>query len=155
MEPVYNILFLSERNAARSLIAEAVMNRLSSGRIRAYSAGTNPAAEAHPGTAELLDRMSYPRGDLRPRHVDEVRSRVPIDLVIGIRDSDSAGAHPVETEQTAIWEIEDPSAAPPAQREEAFATALRYLTNRISLLLALPVASLEAMRARTLERADG
>lgn len=71
MSDVYNVLFLCNRNAARSLIAEAVLNRDGQGRFKAFSAGSHPADAGHPMTLQLLRNYHYPVDGLRPKSWDE------------------------------------------------------------------------------------
>ena len=69
--PIYNVLFLCTGNSARSVIAEAVMNRLGAGRFKAYSAGSHPKGEVHPMTIELLQSLDYDTGFARSKSWDE------------------------------------------------------------------------------------
>ena len=59
MDLPYNVLFISQRNSARSLMAEAVVNRHGQGRFRAFSAATDPVAEPNPLTLEVLKQDGY------------------------------------------------------------------------------------------------
>jgi arsenate reductase (thioredoxin) len=68
MDRPYGMLFISRRNSARSLMAEAVVNRLGGGRFRAYSAAVEPAEVADPLTLEVLQEAGYQTDGLRPKH---------------------------------------------------------------------------------------
>ena len=56
---VYNVLFLCTGNSARSVLAEAIMNKIGAGKFRAYSAGSQPKGQVNPNTLRLLERLGY------------------------------------------------------------------------------------------------
>ena len=70
-QDIKNVLFLCTGNSARSLIAEAVMNREGLGRFRAFSAGSEPKDEPHPHTIELLQKLNHDTSTLRSKSWDE------------------------------------------------------------------------------------
>jgi arsenate reductase len=148
-ERVFNVLFLCTGNSARSILAESLLNQLGEGRFRGWSAGSHPKGAVHPLALEVLDNLGYPTAGLRSKNMDEFAAAdaPPMDFIFTVCDN-AAGelcpawpGHPV----SAHWGIEDPAAATgtPEQREQAFHTALRLLTNRIRAFVALPLASLE------------
>ena len=65
----FRILFLSQRNSARSVMAEAIANAIGDGQIEAFSAGVRPAARIDPIAAELLQHAGLPVPDHPPQHV--------------------------------------------------------------------------------------
>ncbi len=143
-----NVLFLCTGNSARSILAEALLNREGGERFRAFSAGSFPKGAVHPMALEILRDGGFPVAGLRSKSWDEFAGvdAPPLDLIITVCDN-AAGevcpiwpGHPV----TAHWGIEDPAAVEGPGAREAFLRALACLRNRISLLLALPV---EADRA--------
>jgi len=147
--PVYNVLFLCTGNSARSIIAEAVMNRLGAARFRAWSAGSHPKGEVHPMTIELLQSLDYDTGFARSKSWDEyAKPDAPqMDFVFTVCDDAAAEACPVWPGQplSAHWGLPDPAAATgtEAERRFAFADTHRMLTNRISLLVNLPIESID------------
>jgi arsenate reductase len=156
---IYNVLFLCTGNSARSILAESVLNNSGRGRFRAFSAGSFPKGEVNPMALEVLAARGLPTHGMRSKSWDEFAGAdaPPIDLVITVCDS-AAGeicpiwpGHPV----TAHWGIEDPAAVEGDGKRAAFETALRYLSNRINLLLALPVESIDAMALKSRLREIG
>lgn len=162
---IYNVLFLCTGNSARSILAESILRKEGAGRFRAFSAGSQPKGQVHPLALELLARVGYPTEGLRSKAWDEfARPGAPVmDFVFTVCDSAAGEACPVWPGQpmTAHWGIEDPAAVDgtAAQREAAFAAALRYVKNRISLFTALPLRSLDAIalgaRLREIGRGEG
>lgn len=147
----YNVLFLCTGNSARSIMAESILRKIGAGRFNAFSAGSVPKGEVNPLAIETLRRLDYPAEGFRSKSWDEFSGpdAPQMDFVFTVCD-DAAGevcpvwpGHPV----TAHWGIEDPAAVEgtDVQKLAAFATAFRYLRNRISLFTALPLANLDRM----------
>ena len=151
----YNILFLCTGNSARSILAEAVVNEMSKGQFRAYSAGSHPNGQVHDLTLELLTRKGFATQHLRSKNWQEfARSDAPpLDFVITVCDKAAGEACPIWPGQpmSAHWGIEDPAAASgdDLTRRKAFEKAFIEIARRIDLLLALP---LEKLSRVTLER---
>ena len=153
------VLFLCTGNSARSIIAEASMNRLGVGKFRAYSAGSMPKGEVNPLAITTLANFDYPTEGLRSKAWDEFAGPdAPVmDFVFTVCDQAAGESCPVWPGQpmTAHWGIEDPAAVegPEIARQTAFVTAFRYLRNRIAVFAALPVSSLDksTLRARLVE----
>ena len=147
----YEILFLCTGNAARSLMAEAIVNSEPSGRFRARSAGTRPAAAPNPAAIELLASHGHATAPLRPKDLAEVAASdgPEFDFVITLCDSAANEecpvwpGHPV----TALWAIANPSAASGTPAEKALALQQIYgqLQRRLQVFMALPFASLDRL----------
>lgn len=147
-----NVLFLCTGNSARSILAEALLNHPGEGRFRAFSAGSQPKGEPHSMALEVLSSHGFATGDLRSKSWTEFAGTgaPTIDLIITVCDNAAGESCPVWPGRpiTAHWGIEDPAAVDDDGQREAFEMALLYLRNRISLLLALPMASIDEMTLR-------
>ena len=150
-DKIYNALFLCTGNSARSILAEAIMNRLGGGRFRGFSAGSQPKGEVHPYSIDLLRQFNYPVEGLRSKSWDEFTApRAPaLDFVFTVCDSAAEEICPIWPGQpmTAHWGIPDPAAVQgsEAERRAAFADAYGRLYNRISIFLNLPLGSLDRL----------
>lgn len=146
-----NVLFLCTGNSARSLIAEAILNREGRGRFRAYSAGSHPKTGPHPYTLDLLKRLNHDVSGIRSKSWDEfaLPEAPKMDFVFTVCDNAAAEVCPVWPGQpmTAHWGVPDPVAAGgnEAERRLAFSEAYRMLSNRISLFTSLPMSSLDKL----------
>jgi arsenate reductase len=149
--PVYNVLFLCTGNSARSIMAEALLNRLGAGRFHAYSAGSHPTGHVNPLAIEQLQLGHYPTEGLRSKDWAEFAQpgSPPLDFVFTVCDRAASEVCPVWPGQpmSAHWGVEDPAAVQgdEIQRRKAFATAFAVLQRRISLFISLPIAKLDAM----------
>jgi arsenate reductase (thioredoxin) len=146
-----SVLFLCTGNSARSIIAEAIMNREGRGRFHAYSAGSHPKGEVNPSTIRLLEGLHYKTEGFRSKSWDEFeRKDAPkLDFVFTVCDDAAAEVCPIWPGQpmTAHWGMPDPAAAQgsPAEVALAFADTYRMMNNRISLFMNLPMASLDRL----------
>ncbi|MGZ5960347.1 MAG: arsenate reductase ArsC [Rhizomicrobium sp.] len=147
----FNVLFLCTGNSARSIIAEAILNRAGQGRFKAYSAGSTPKGEVHPYTLDLLRRMNFDVSSARSKSWTEfAQPGAPkLDFVFTVCDNAANEACPLWPGQpmTAHWGIPDPAAAEGTEAEVrlAFAEAFRQLSNRINIFVALPMRSLDTL----------
>jgi protein-tyrosine-phosphatase len=161
----YNVLFLCTGNSARSIIGEAILNRLGAGHFRAYSAGSHPKGEINPNTIHLLQSLGYDTSGYRSKSWDEFASAAgpKFDFVFTVCDSAAAEACPVWPGQpmTAHWGIPDPAEATGKQAEIAlaFKDAYRLLNQRIGIFTALPLRSLDRLslqgKLRDIGRMEG
>ncbi|MBA4758657.1 arsenate reductase ArsC [Sphingosinicella sp.] len=153
MEP-YNVLFLCTANSARSILAEAILNRIGEGRFRAFSAGSYPRGSVNPAAIDVLRSLGHPVEDLRSKSWDEfAQPDAPkLDFVFTVCDNAAGEACPIWPGQpmTAHWGIPDPAAVEGSDAEihAAFFDAYRQLKNRISLFTALPIASIDRLSLR-------
>jgi len=147
----FNVLFLCTGNSARSILAEAHLNRAGQGNFRAYSAGSQPRGEVHPYAVDLLRRLNFDVSGLRSKSwLEFAQPGAPeLDFVFTVCDNAANETCPVWPGQpmTAHWGIPDPAAARGTEAEVrlAFADAMRWLANRINIFVSLPLRSLDEL----------
>lgn len=148
---VYNVLFLCTGNSARSILGEAILNKDGEGRFRAYSAGSQPKGEIHPLAVKELEALGYSTEHLSSKSWDVFSGAdaPQMDFIFTVCDNAAGEACPVWIghPMTAHWGIEDPAAVEGSEteRQRAFAQAARFLTNRISAFLSLPLTTIDRM----------
>ena len=149
--PIFNVLFLCTKNSARSILAEAVLNRLGAGRFKAFSAGSLPAGEVNPYALDLLRNQNFPTADMRSKSWDEFSQpgAPQMDFVFTVCDNAANEVCPIWPGQpmSAHWGVPDPAAVEgtEAVKRAAFAETMRFMNNRISIFVNLPLRSLDRM----------
>ena len=148
----YNILFLCTGNSARSIIAEAIMNRVGSQRFNAYSAGSHPKGKVHPNAIALLNNLDYKTDGFRSKSWDEfAKPNSPkLDFVITVCDDAAGEVCPAWPGQpmSAHWGMPDPAAVmygTAAEVAAAFADTYRMLNNRIIAFSNLKLSGLDRL----------
>ncbi len=148
---VYNVLFLCTHNSARSVLAECITNRLGNGRFRGFSAGSEPRGAVHPYALDFLRTNDYDVSGLRSKSWNEFAApdAPRMDFVFTVCDNAASEVCPLWPGQpmTAHWGVPDPSRAEgtEAERRFAFADTHRMLSQRIGILVNLPIASLDKL----------
>jgi arsenate reductase (thioredoxin) len=148
MAEPYNVLFLCTGNSARSIMAEAILNKVGAGKFRAWSAGSQPKGRLHPDTIRLLQGLGYDTSGFRSKSWNEFVSpgRPQFDFVFTVCDNAAAEVCPVWPGQpmTAHWGVPDPAEATgsPAEIALAFKDTYRMLHQRIGIFTSLPLRSL-------------
>jgi arsenate reductase len=151
MQGRYNVLFLCTGNSARSIMAEAIMNQKGRPNFTAYSAGSHATGKIRPEAIKQLQTARLPTEHLRSKNWDEFAKHdgPRLDFVFTVCDNAANEVCPVWPGQpmTAHWGVPDPAAAAgtPEQIEKAFRDAFLILDRRISLLLCLPLSSLDKL----------
>jgi arsenate reductase (thioredoxin) len=154
-ERPFNTLFLCTGNSARSIMAEAILNKLGRGKFRAYSAGSQPRGQVNPNTIQLLQGLGYDTAGYRSKSWSEfAKSGAPsLDFVFTVCDNAAGEACPVWPGQpmTAHWGVPDPAEAKGSAAEIAlaFKDAYRMLFQRIGIFTALPIRSLDNLSLQT------
>ena len=133
----YNVLFLCTGNSARSIMSEAILNRVRIGKFRAFSAGSQPKGQIHPYAIDLLKKLHYDVTGFRSKSWMEFSGpdAPKLDFVFTVCDNAAKEPCPVWPGQpmTAHWGVPDPAEATgnEAEKRFAFADTMRMLTNRI------------------------
>jgi arsenate reductase len=151
IERPFNTLFLCTGNSARSIIAEAILNKIGQGKFRAYSAGSQPKGQVNPNTIQLLQNLGYDTSGFRAKSWNEfAKPGAPaLDFVFTVCDNAAGETCPVWPGQpmTAHWGVPDPAEAQGSEAEIAlaFKNAYRMLYQRIGIFTALPIRSLDKL----------
>ena len=150
----YNILFLCTGNSARSILAESIMNRVGQGKFAAYSAGSHPKGQVHPGALRWLLHAGFPIDDLRSKSWDEfeVEGAPVFDFIVTVCDNAAGEVCPIWPGKPlrSHWGVPDPAAVEGAEYEvdRAFSETARQLGNRIRLFASLPIEKLDNLSLR-------
>jgi len=150
-ESPFNVLFLCTGNSARSIIAEAILNKIDQGKFKAYSAGSQPKERVNPNTIQLLQGLGYDTSGFRSKSWSEfAKPGAPaLDFVFTVCDNAAGETCPVWPGQpmTAHWGVPDPAEAQGSEAEIAlaFKDAYRMLFQRIGIFTALPIRSLDKL----------
>lgn len=162
MSEHYNVLFLCTGNSARSIMAEAILNHQGQPRFTAYSAGSHPSGKVRPEAIAQLKSAGISTEGLRSKSWEEfAKAGAPnLDFIFTVCDNAAKEVCPVWPGHptTAHWGIPDPASVTGAEEqvEKAFRDAFFRLERRIRLLLALPIASMDATAIKSeLERIGG
>lgn len=145
----FNVLFLCTGNSARSIMAEAILNRNGFPNFTGYSAGSHPTGRVHPEALRQIAGADMPTEGLRSKSWDEFAKpgAPPIHFVFTVCDRAAAEVCPIWPGHplTARWGVPDPAAVQgaPEEVERAFLDAFTILDRRISLFLSLPLETLE------------
>ena len=154
-EKTLNTLFLCTGNSARSIMAEAILNKLGQGKFHAYSAGSHPKGQVNPNTLQLLQGLGYNTSGFRSKSWGEfAKPGAPsLDFVFTVCDNAAGETCPYWPGQpmTAHWGVPDPAEATGSAAEIAlaFKDAYRMLHQRIGIFVALPIRSLDKLSLQT------
>lgn len=146
---IYRVLFLCTANSARSILAEAALQRAGAGRFEAFSAGSTPRGQVNPAALELLAAEGFDTSRFRSKSWEEFAApgAPGLDFIITLCDSAAGETCPVWPGRpvSAHWGLPDPAAVDgEAERRAAVAGTLRAIETRIERLLQLPIAALDA-----------
>ena len=157
--PRYHVLFLCTGNSARSILAEAILDRLGGGAFRAFSAGSQPKPAPHPLALDELRERHDETAALRSKSWDEFSGPAApsLDFVFTVCDNAAGEVCPVWPGQpmTAHWGMEDPAAVEgdEERRRRAFRIAYTELEARIRIFTSLPLEALDPLTLQ--QRLDG
>ena len=153
--PHYNVLFLCTGNSARSIMAEAIMNRKGAPNFTAYSAGSHPSGKVRPEALRQIEDAGLNTAGFHSKSWNEFATpNAPVmNFVFTVCDNAANEVCPVWPGQpiTAHWGVPDPAAAigTPQEIERAFSQAFSILERRITLMLSLPLATLDSMALKS------
>ncbi len=153
-DKVYNVLFLCTGNSARSVMAEAILNRLGRGRFHVFSAGSHPAGQVNPFTLDVLKTHDHPTDGFRSKSWDEFArpGALPMDIVITVCDSAAGEVCPVWPGRpaTAHWGFPDPAAfeGGDADKRVFFETVYGMIEKRLQAFAALDLDRLDPARLK-------
>lgn len=151
MNPAFNVLFLCTKNSARSIIAEALLEKVGQGRFRAYSAGSDPGAKPMPEVLDVLERLGHDTSKFHSKSWERFcgPDAPEMDFVIALCDVLHGQACPDlgQTAVTATWPLPDPNNFTGTATDRALLLNELYagLKRRIEIFTNLPFASLDRM----------
>jgi len=154
----YNVLFLCTGNSARSIMAEAIINRVGVGKFKGFSAGSMPKGEVNPYALRLLKNLNHDVSGFRSKSWEEFAAPgAPVmDFIFTVCDDAAGEVCPVWPGQpiNAHWGQEDPAAVTGSEAliAGAFSEGYRMLNNRITAFVNLPMAGLDRLKLK--ERLD-
>ncbi|MDR5170398.1 arsenate reductase ArsC [Methylobacillus flagellatus] len=146
----FNVLILCTGNSARSIMAEALFNKLGQGRFKAYSAGSNPTGKVNPFAIEQIADLGYSTEELRSKSWDEfAKPEAPrMDIVITVCDNAAGEACPIwpGTPVSGHWGFEDPAAIEGSDEDKriAFSRIRRQIQHCVERFISLPVEAMSA-----------
>jgi arsenate reductase len=146
--PTQRVLVLCTGNSARSILGEALLNRLGEGRVEAFSAGSKPMGTVHPGALRLLERKHFDASGLRSKSWNEFAQpeAAPIDIVITVCGNAAGEACPIFPGRAVRghWGLADPaSVSGETAEDEAFERTYELLRERVEAFLALPLETMD------------
>ncbi len=148
------VLVLCTGNSARSILGEAMIARMGEGRVRAYSAGSQPRGAPHPAALRLLAAKGFDVAAFRSKSWDEfaVPGAPHIDIAITVCGNAAGEACPLfaGAPVRAHWGLADPADTPggDAAEDAAFAETWRLLEARTAAMLALPIEEMTGSERR-------
>lgn len=149
MRPPYNVLFICSANSARSIVAEAILNKIGEGQFIAYSAGMTPAEGPHTGIVKILSEHGYNTSELTSKNIDTFRHKTApkMDFVITVCDRAANDECPIWSEKPMLahWGLPDPIGSDTlgANTTQAFQKCYDALLKKLNAFVALPVGTLD------------
>ncbi|MDO9057392.1 MAG: helix-turn-helix domain-containing protein [Bradyrhizobium sp.] len=154
MTPAFNVLFLCTQNSARSIIAEALLEKIGRGRFRAYSAGSQPARAPVPEVIDRLKALGHDVSHLHSKSWDEFKGpdAPRMDFVIALCDSPNGQFCPDLGSQfvSGAWPLPDPAqfTGSPTERTTLLNELYAMIRRRIEIFTSIPFDSLDRMAVK-------
>jgi protein-tyrosine-phosphatase len=150
-QKIYNVLFLCTGNSARSIMAEAIVDRVGLGRFKGYSAGSHPSGQVHPYALDLLKSFNHPTEHFHSKswNVFAEPGAPKMDFVFTVCDNAAGEVCPIwpGLPMVAHWPFRDPAAfvGSEAEKRQLFADVYGQIYNRVSIFVNLPLAALDKL----------
>ncbi len=147
----FNVLFLCTGNSARSIMAEALLQRWGAGRFNPYSAGSKPKNQVNPFAIKLLKANNFNTDLFRSKSWNEFEGEYApeFNFIFTVCDCAANEVCPVWPGQpmSAHWGIKDPDKPELSDDEQyrLFQNAFRELEHRIKIFTCLPLDNLDAL----------
>jgi protein-tyrosine-phosphatase/DNA-binding transcriptional ArsR family regulator len=154
MRPAFNVLFLCTQNSARSIMAEALLQKIGRGRFNAYSAGSEPAGRPMPEVIERLKQLGHDVSNLRSKSWNEFTgSNAPrMDFIIALCDTVRGQVCPDLGEKivNGAWPLPDPAkfTGSATERTTLLNELYAMIRRRIEIFTSLPFDSLDRMAVK-------
>ena len=151
-----SILVLCTGNSARSILAEALLNHLGKGRVRAFSAGSKPTGRVNPFALTVLAEAGISVENPRSKSWDEFSGpdAPKMDVVVTVCDNAANETCPIwpGVPVQVHWGFPDPAAAEGTDEEkaDAFRSVMGMIRPRVEAMLAL---DLEVLAAKDMKAA--
>lgn len=148
MDGKYNVLFLCRANAARSIMAEALLRQLAPEKFGAFSAGVEPMNDVHALTLAQLRPTIPELGEFRPKSWDlySAPDAPQMDIVIAMSRKIYEHGVPLFPGNPTLcyWDFPDPldERLTEAEQRQMFERVFRQILRRISVFVALPLQSM-------------
>ena len=146
-----HVLFLCTSNAARSVMAEAILNRYGAGRFTAWSAGSQPATQVDPTAIDVLRSLDYDVTGLHPRSWEDFGGDTApeVDFIFTLCDDAAAEPAPEWPGEPMIthWPVDNCTkfVGSDAERHALFFETYGKIKHRVESFIALPFASLDKL----------
>jgi protein-tyrosine-phosphatase/DNA-binding transcriptional ArsR family regulator len=162
IKPAFNVLFICTRNSARSIMAEAILQKVGGGGFNGYSAGSDPARQPMTEVINRLKAMGHDISYLRSKSwIEFTRPDAPrMDFVLTLCDPGKGEVCPDLGERpiTATWPFPDPAKFTGSEIERLALLNQLYgmIRRRLEVFVGLPFKTLGriALRARLDELGD-
>jgi protein-tyrosine-phosphatase/DNA-binding transcriptional ArsR family regulator len=151
MTPAFNVLFLCTHNSARSVMAEAILQKLGGTRFQAWSAGSDPVAEPNPEVIAKLRVFGHDTDGMHSKSWHEFTgpSAPRMDFIITLCDAPEGPACPDfgEFAVSGAWPLPDPAkfTGSAVERSAMLNEIYASLRRRLEIFMALPFATLDRM----------
>ena len=147
-----NVFVICTGNSCRSVMGEALVNHLGQGRLKAFSAGSNPIGRINTGALATLQRHNLPTKGYQSQSWEDFED-TSMDIVITVCDNAAGETCPVYLTKAvrAHWGVSDPGHVEGTDEEKiaAFEQTFATLKLRVAKMLELPLETMPAEELTT------